>query len=120
MIRILGPSRMAAETLRHADEIRALGLDADPRNVPPIHLIDDLLERIVVPHEHREREPLFGRGRKLIEREKHSTITRDRDDGAIGRADLGSHGNEKANTERAVGAGVMPATLNLHWHREGA
>jgi hypothetical protein len=41
MISARGASGMAAEALRQSQEVRALGLDADARNLPLVHLFYD-------------------------------------------------------------------------------
>ena len=38
-----GANAVAAETLRQAHEIRALGLHADARDLAPVHLVHDFL-----------------------------------------------------------------------------
>jgi hypothetical protein len=95
---------VTAQALRQLLKVLTLRLQADSRNLAPVHLVHDLLESIVVPHDDRKREPLFGRRSELIDRElmppsAATTIT-----GRCGRADLGPDGHRQGDAQATVRA----------------
>ena len=113
---LAGARGMAAEALRQSQEVRALGLHADARNLPPVHLIHDLLQGIVVPHDDRKREAFFRRRGELIDREHDPAVARDGDHRPMRRADLGADGHRQGDAEGTISAGVVPAALHFHRH----
>ena len=120
MLRAGSASRVAAEALRQTEEVRALGLHPDARNLPLVHLVDDRLERIVVPHDHRQREAFLDRRGEFIDREHDAPVARHCDHRPVRGADLGANGHRQGDAEGAVGARVVPAALHLHRHGKAA
>ena len=90
---------MTTEALRQSHKVGALGLHADARNLTAIHLIHDLLQRIVVPHDDRKREAFLRRRGELIDREHDPAVARNGDHRPMRRADLGADGHRKGDAE---------------------
>src|SRR6478609_11314519 len=102
---------MATEALRKSHEIRTLRLDSDPGNLPPVHLINNFFECLVVPDDNRKRESLLDRCGQFTESEHDATVARHSNHRALRCTDLGTDSHRQGNTKRAIGARVEPAVL---------
>src|ERR1700733_7911853 len=120
MLRARGADGMTAESLGDPDEIGALRLDADARHLPLVHLVDDLLVRMVVPDDHRKGDPLLRGGGEFVDGEHDPSVPRDCNDRPMRRTDLRAYRHRQRDSQRAVASRVVPAAFHLHGHRERA
>src|SRR5215469_7185626 len=94
--------------MRERDEVRIARYHADWRDTGGTHVVADLAECTVVPHDERQRQiELYG-GHDLLQRELRAEIPREGDDRALRLSDARSDRSRQREAERTVTGGMEP------------
>src|SRR5215469_4558222 len=94
--------------MRERDEVRIARYHADWRDTGGTHVVADLAECTVVPHDERQRQiELYG-GHDLLQRELRAEIPCEGDDRALRLSDARADRSWQREAERTVAGGMEP------------